>query len=267
MLELTAHTAPLITEICRRLDGLPLALELAAARLKVLPLQTLLERLEHRLHILTGGPRDLPARQQTLRQTIAWSYNLLSNDEQCLFRLLSVFAGGCTLEAAEVVYSDAPVDAGEIGRIRARMEKEIAQETAHKFNIKTGRGGLVDVEFLVQYLQLVHGPARPTLRVRATADALAALEEERILPADDARVLADSYAFLRRLENRMRIVQDRSIQQITDRPGELDTLARRLGYHGDDAGARLLADYRAHTERIRARYARWLPAERALQDS
>jgi len=169
--------------------------------------------------------------------------------------------------AAEVVYSDAPVDAGEIGRIRARMEKEIAQETAHKFNIKTGRGGLVDVEFLVLYLQLVHGPARPTLRVRATADALAALEEERILPADDARVLADSYAFLRRLENRMRIVQDRSIQQITDRPGELDTLARRLGYHGDDAGARLLADYRAHTERIRARYARWLPAERALQDS
>jgi glutamate-ammonia-ligase adenylyltransferase len=147
------------------------------------------------------------------------------------------------------------------------MEKEIAQETAHKFNIKTGRGGLVDVEFLVQYLQLVHGPARPSLRVRATVDALAALERERILPADDARVLADSYAFLRRLENRMRIVQDRSIQQITDRPGELDTLARRLGYHGDDAGARLLADYRAHTERIRARYARWLPAERALQDS
>jgi predicted ATPase len=103
--ELTALTAPLIAEICRRLDGLPLALELAAARLKVLPLQTLLERLEHRLHILTGGPRDLPARQQTLRQTIAWSYDLLSNAERRLFRLLSVFVNGCTLEAAEAVYS------------------------------------------------------------------------------------------------------------------------------------------------------------------
>lgn len=103
-LELTALTAPLITEICRRLDGLPLALELAAARLKVLSLPMLLERLEHRLRILTGGPRDLPARQQTLRQTIAWSYDLLSHEEQRLFRLLSVFANGCTLEEAETVY-------------------------------------------------------------------------------------------------------------------------------------------------------------------
>jgi predicted ATPase/DNA-binding CsgD family transcriptional regulator len=103
--ELTTLTAPLITEICRRLDGLPLALELAAARLKVLPLQTLLERLEHRLHLLTGGPRDLPARQQTLRQTIAWSYDLLSHEEQRLFRLLSIFVNGCTLEAAEAIYS------------------------------------------------------------------------------------------------------------------------------------------------------------------
>ena len=77
-----------------------------------------------------------------------------------------------------------------------------------------------------------------------------------ILAADEARALAESYAFLRRLENRLRIVHDRSIQQITDRADELGTLARRLGYHGDDGGARLLADYRAHTERIRALYAR-----------
>jgi glutamate-ammonia-ligase adenylyltransferase len=113
----------------------------------------------------------------------------------------------------------------------------------------------------------VHGPARPSVRQRATADALAALAREGILAADDARTLGESYAFLRRLENRLRIVKDRSIQQITDRPDELGTLARRLGYHGDDGGARLLADYRAHTERIRALYARWLPAEQALQDS
>ena len=104
-LELTAHTAPLIMEICRRLDGLPLAIELAAARLKVLSLQALLERLGHRLQVLTGGPRDLPARQQTMGQTIAWSCGLLSAEEQRLFRLLSVFLNGCTLDAAEAVYS------------------------------------------------------------------------------------------------------------------------------------------------------------------
>jgi glutamate-ammonia-ligase adenylyltransferase len=162
---------------------------------------------------------------------------------------------------------DAAAMAGEIGRLRVRMEKEIAQETAHKFNIKTGRGGLVDVEFLAQYLQLVHGPRLPSVRQRATADALAALEREGVLGAEDARGLTESYAFLRRLENRLRIVHDRSIQQITDRADELGTLARRLGYHGDGGGARLLADYRAHTERIRAHYARYLPTEQALQDS
>jgi predicted ATPase/DNA-binding CsgD family transcriptional regulator len=103
-LQLTPITAPRIIAICQRLDGLPLAIELAAARLKVLSLQALLERLEHRLEVLTGGPRDLPTRQQTLRQTIAWSYDLLSHEEQHVFRLLSVFVDGCTLEAVEAVY-------------------------------------------------------------------------------------------------------------------------------------------------------------------
>ncbi len=102
--QLTPDNAPLITEICVRLDGLPLAIELAAARLKLLPLPALLERLERRLAILTGGPRDVPARQQTLRDTIAWSYDLLSEEEQRLFRLLSVFVDGCDLSAVEAVY-------------------------------------------------------------------------------------------------------------------------------------------------------------------
>jgi predicted ATPase/transcriptional regulator with XRE-family HTH domain len=92
-----------IAEICVRLDGLPLALELAAARSKVLSPQELLVRLTHRLEVLTSGPQDLPARQQTLRNTILWSYQLLDAQEQRLFRRLSVFAGSCTLEAAEVV--------------------------------------------------------------------------------------------------------------------------------------------------------------------
>ncbi len=100
---LTADNAQAIAEICRRLDGLPLALELAAARSTVLPPEALLARLEHRLPLLTHGARDVPQRQQTLRNTLAWSYDLLAESEQALFRRLSVFAGGFTLEAVEAV--------------------------------------------------------------------------------------------------------------------------------------------------------------------
>jgi predicted ATPase/class 3 adenylate cyclase len=90
-------------EICERLDGLPLAIELAAARVKLLPPPSMLERLERRLPLLTSSGRDVPARQRTLRATIDWSYELLSPDEQALFRSLAVFAGGCDLSAAEAV--------------------------------------------------------------------------------------------------------------------------------------------------------------------
>jgi predicted ATPase len=100
---LTARNAASVVDICRRLDGLPLAIELAAARVKILPPPELRARLEHRLELLTGGPRDMPERQQTLRRAIKWSYDLLSPAEQMLFRRLSVFAGGCTLESIEAV--------------------------------------------------------------------------------------------------------------------------------------------------------------------
>lgn len=100
---LTKENAPTVAAICARLDGLPLAIELAAARIKLLSPSAMLSRLESSLNLLTGGARDLPARQQTLRNTVEWSYGLLNSAEQTLFRRLSVFSGGCTLEAVEAV--------------------------------------------------------------------------------------------------------------------------------------------------------------------
>ncbi|HUG38092.1 MAG TPA: AAA family ATPase, partial [Candidatus Limnocylindrales bacterium] len=99
----TNDNAPAVAEICVRLDGLPLAIELAAVWIRLLSPQAMLTRLERRLPLLTGGARDLPARQQTLRGAIAWSYDLLDEGERALFRRLAIFVGGCTLEAAEAV--------------------------------------------------------------------------------------------------------------------------------------------------------------------
>ena len=100
---LTNDNALAVAQICHRLDGLPLAIELAAARVRLLPPQAMLARLERRLPLLIGGARDLPARQQTLRDTIAWSHALLNESEQVLYQHLGVFVGGSTLEAIEAL--------------------------------------------------------------------------------------------------------------------------------------------------------------------
>ena len=116
-----------VAAICRRLDCLPLAVELAAARTKVLSPAAILERLERSLPLLTGGPRDAPERQQTLQATIAWSHDLLSADEQRLFARLSVFAGGCTLEAAERVC------AADLDVLESLVDKNLVRRSGERF--------------------------------------------------------------------------------------------------------------------------------------
>jgi predicted ATPase/DNA-binding CsgD family transcriptional regulator len=124
--QVTPVSAPLIAEICLRLDGLPLAIELAAARTRLLSPAALLARLEHRLEVLTGGARDVPDRQQTLRKTIAWSYQLLEAESQQLFRLLAVFAGGCTLAAVETIAAACGVHQVEEG-LTLLLENHLVQ--------------------------------------------------------------------------------------------------------------------------------------------
>ena len=115
--ELTSGNAGAVAEISRRLDGLPLAIELAAARVRLLPPQALLARLDDKMGLLTGGARDLPERQRTLRNTLDWSFDLLSAREQALFARLGVFAGTFDLPAAQAVGAAGPADPGRAGHV------------------------------------------------------------------------------------------------------------------------------------------------------
>jgi|SRR5579859_293272 len=121
--KMTEETAPAVAEICWRLDGLPLAIELAAARIKLLPPRAMLARLEDRLEFLTGGGRDAPPRQQTLRNAIAWSYDLLGEAEQKLFQRLCVFVGGCTVETVEMVVGDDPGPVSLLDQLGSLLDK------------------------------------------------------------------------------------------------------------------------------------------------
>ena len=129
---ITKENARAISAICARLDGLPLAIELAASRIKLLSPATLQVRLESSLNLLTGGARDLPLRQQTLRGTVNWSYSLLNPAEQSLFRRLSVFIAGCTLEAVEAV-CDTKCDLGldVLDGMASMVDKSLIQQMEH----------------------------------------------------------------------------------------------------------------------------------------
>ena len=168
---ITNESAPAIAEICVRLDGLPLAIELAAARIKMLPPQAMLQRLTSRLKLLTGGARDLPERQRTLRATIEWSYALLDEGEQLLFGRLAVFSGGRTLEAIEAICDaegDLPMDAFE--GISSLLDKSLIRQ-------EEGPDG--EPRFVM--LETVHEYAREKLGQSAEAEQIKRVHAEYFL--------------------------------------------------------------------------------------
>jgi predicted ATPase len=147
---LTQENIRIVGEICLRLDGLPLAIELAAARVKIFSPQIILTKLENSLNFLTGGAMDLPAHQQTMRDTLSWSYELLSKDEKHLFRRLAVFAGGFTLEAAEnVSCNNRSFDKNEEGF----ENKKTLTASDTLFTVLDGIISLVDKSLLVSKQQ------------------------------------------------------------------------------------------------------------------
>jgi predicted ATPase/Tfp pilus assembly protein PilF len=173
-----------VAEICRRLDCLPLAIELAAARVKALALPALLERLEQRLPLLAGGSRSAPERQRTLRATIAWSHDLLTPAEQDLFARLAVFAGGCTLEAAEEICG------ADLDGIASLVDKSLLRRTGERYwmleTIREFASEQLDQLADVGVLRDRHSAfyvalgerARPELRARGAREWLRRLDAE-----------------------------------------------------------------------------------------
>ncbi len=146
--------------------------------------------------------------------------------------------------------------AAEIRRMRERMEAEIGRESSRGKNPKAGRGGLVDVEFAAQFLQLAHGHSHPSIRTPNTPQALLRLREAGLLRDAHYQALAKGYEFLRRLDLRLRIVHDFTVDHLPGGGRALELLARRLGYYGEDPAARLLAEYERVTSEVRAAFDR-----------
>jgi len=175
--QLTPENAAAVAEICARLDGLPLAIELAAARVKVLSPTAMRTRLSSRLQLLTGGARDLPQRHQTLRAAMDWSYDLLTPTEQKLFRRLSVFVGGCTLEGAEAV-CDAKGDLGL--DVLDGMESMVDKSLAQRDEQGDGEPRFVMLETIREYaLEKLEASGEKALTKRAHAAYCLVLAEER----------------------------------------------------------------------------------------
>jgi predicted ATPase/class 3 adenylate cyclase len=189
---MTEENASAVTDVCRRLDGLPLAIELAAARVRLLPPDALLARLERSLPLLTTGARDAPARQRTLRDTIAWSYDLLGLEEQTLFQRLAVFAGGCTLEAAEAIANpDGSLDV--FGILASLVDKSLLQQREQLDDLV--RFGMMETIREYALEQLASNNDESGMR-----DAHAAYYRQLVEEADGHLLLPGQETWLRQLE-------------------------------------------------------------------
>lgn len=225
----TAANAAAVAAICRRLDGLPLALELAAPWIKLLPPTALLARLDRALPLLGGGPRDLPTRQQTMRDTISWSYDLLPPENQQLFRRLSVFVGGFTLIAAETVVGDpvvpgkgvhSPVaDPAVLAGIGLLVERNLIRKT----EVDTGQSRFALFETIREFGldQLAASGEEPIIRAAHATWAidLALRTADQLARRLDADVLAEIEAELANLRSAMAWLDE------THRPYDLIKLA------------------------------------------
>jgi len=221
-LELTQANETVVAEICRRLDGLPLALELAAARLRLLTPEALLERLEHALDLLASGSRDTPDRQQTLRATIEWSHSLLDEQEQRLFRRLAVFAGGCAFADVEAVCADPGTSC--LDQLESLLDKALVQ-----FEAPGGR---------LRMLQTIGEFAAERLDAAGETNEIAARHAERY--AHVAREIRDG------VEGDTQVASiERGIEEEANLQAALDTF-RGLAQAGDrdacEAGLLLCAD-------------------------
>ena len=188
-------------------------------------------------------------------------------ERQALTKARVVFGGDTLKEGIEAVIRHTLYDFSadeavreEIHRLRMRMENEIARESKGNYNIKTGRGGMVDVEFIVQYLLLKYGHSTPEIRSKSTLTTLKSIRGVGIMNGTDCEALITGYKFLRRLENRLRIVHDNSINDLGGTREYLDMLARRLGCDSKlrHPGEALMKEYETVTEGIRAVYERIL---------
>jgi predicted ATPase/transcriptional regulator with XRE-family HTH domain len=233
---LTEENAGAVAAICTRLDGLPLAIELAAARIRLLSPPEIQIRLESRLSILTGGPRNLPARQRTLRAAIDWSFNLLSEGEQTLFARLGVFLGGCTVSAAEAICNSDHVQRDPSTGSRQPLSLIISEgiESLLDKNLLKGDEG-VDGESRFSMLELIRDYSLERLRASGEEETIRGLHADYYLALAEAAAPevwgAKQQAWLDRLERDHDNL--RAAYQWLLNSGALELCLRHVGALGD----------------------------------